>query len=263
MIGRSLSSFSAGKVKVDAVDADLLAEAQAVDLVGHAEDADRQRGGIAAGFARHRAELLDDHADAVLLQPVGAGNPAVAVADRAPRGIGEGAADDDRRMRLLRGLGPLLHLVEVHELAVILGLFLGPDGLHRLDPFARQFMPAGEHSAMVLDLVLVPAVADAEQEAAVRQLVDRRDDLGGDDGIALRQQGDAGADLELGRHRGRGVERQERIHDVVIGPDQAARPPGRASCGWMGCGCAPAPTAIRSRVPPAHAPARQAAWSPW
>ena len=130
------------------------------------------------------------------------------------------------------GLGPLLHLVEVDELAVILGLFLGPDRLHRLDAFARQLVAAGEDSAVVLDLVLVPAVADAEQEAAVGQLVDRRDDLGGDDGIALGEQGDAGADLELGRHRRGGVERQERIHDVVVGPDQGtARRVGRLAGG--------------------------------
>src|SRR5476649_1836304 len=48
---------------------------------------------------------------------------------------------------------------------------LRPDGLHRLDPFARQLVAAGEDGAVVLDLVLVPAIADAEQEAAVGQLV--------------------------------------------------------------------------------------------
>ena len=190
-----------------------------------------QSRGIAAGFRRHVAELLE-HAHAVPLQPVVAGDPAVAVADRAPRGIGEGAADDDRRMRLLRRLRPLLHLAEIDELAVIFGLFLGPDGLHRLDSLARQFVPALEFGAVVLDLLLVPAIADAEQEAAVGKLVDGGNHLRGDDRIALGHQGDAGADPELRRHGRRGIEGQERIHQFVIGLDQsAARRIGRLARG--------------------------------
>src|SRR5918996_4572329 len=65
----------------DAIDADLLAELQLIENLGHAEDGDRQVGRIAAGFLGHDAELVDDHADAAFLQPVGARDPAVAVAD--------------------------------------------------------------------------------------------------------------------------------------------------------------------------------------
>src|SRR5918993_1095664 len=204
----------------DAIDADLLAEFQLIEHLGHAEDGYRQVGGIAACLLGHDAELVDDHADAAFLQPVGARDPAVAVADGAARCVREGPADDDRRMRLLERLGPLLHLVEGYELPVILGLLLGPDRLHRLHALARELVAALEDGAVVLDLVLVPAVADAEQEAALGELVDGRHDLGGDDGIALGEQGDARPDLQLRRHRGRGVQHQERIHDVVVRPDQ-------------------------------------------
>ncbi len=63
-------------------------------------------------------------------------------------------------MRLLVGLGAHFHLVELHELAVILGLLVGPDRLYCLDPLARQLVPVGERDAVVLDLVLVPPEAD-------------------------------------------------------------------------------------------------------
>ena len=176
------------------------------------------------------------HAHAVPLQPVVAGDPAVAVADRAPRGIGEGAADDDRRMRLLRRLRPLLHLAEIDELAVIFGLFLDPDGLHRLDSLARQFVPALEFGAVVLDLLLVPAVADAEQEAAVGKLVDGGNHLRGDDRIALGHQGDAGADPELRRHGRRGIKGQDRP-SVRNRPGPVRRSPDRPTCVRTECAC--------------------------
>src|SRR5260370_17364030 len=107
-------------------------------------------------------------------------------------------------MRYLGRLGPLLHLVEGDEFPVVFWLFLGPDRLHRLDPFARQLVAALEPGAVVLDLVLVPAIADAAQEAAVGQLVRRGNHLRGDDPIALGHPGNAGAAPErpaLGRPR--------------------------------------------------------------
>src|SRR5580658_3154846 len=63
-----------------AVDADILAELQPVEIVGMAEDADRQAGRIAAGIGRHLAEGVDRF-DAIGLQPVVARDPAVAIAE--------------------------------------------------------------------------------------------------------------------------------------------------------------------------------------
>jgi hypothetical protein len=53
--------------------------------------------------------------------------------------------------------------------------------LHRLDALACQLVARLEDGAVILDLVLVPAITDAEQEAAIGELVDGRDFLGGDD----------------------------------------------------------------------------------
>src|SRR3977135_1971699 len=51
--------------------------------------------------------------------------------------------------------------------------------------------------AVILHLVLIPAAADAEQEAAARDLVKRGDGLGKLDRVALDDQADAGSDFEL------------------------------------------------------------------
>jgi hypothetical protein len=42
---------------------------------------------------------------------------------------------------------------------------------------------------VVLHFILVPAAADTEQKAAVRHLIDRGDELGGLDRVALPRQG--------------------------------------------------------------------------
>ena len=86
-------------------------------------------------------------------------------------------------------------------LAVELADVVAPQRLHREHVLARDRAPVASSSTpWSLDLVLVPAEADAEHEAAARQLVERRDRLGGDDRLALRDEADAGADDEpLGR----------------------------------------------------------------
>ena len=71
----------------------------------------------------------------------------------------------DRRMGLLHRLGPGDHRVEIDELAMVFGFLLHPDFLHRLDQFAHPLEAAGVDGAVVFHFVLVPAAADAEQEA--------------------------------------------------------------------------------------------------
>src|SRR6516165_7431651 len=126
--------------------------------------------------------------------------PAVAVADRAPRRPWKGAAENYRRMRLLHRLRPGHDRVELHKLAVIFRLCLGPDRLHRFDLLAHLLHTRPKDGAVVLDLLLVPAAANAEQKAPARNLVERRDKLGGLDRVALDHQTDAGREFEpLGR----------------------------------------------------------------
>src|ERR1700687_5808345 len=100
-------------------------------------------------------------------------------------------------MRLLRRLGPRPDLLEVYELSMILGLVLRPDFLHRRDLLAQLFPPGSEGRAVVLHLFNVPATADAEDETSVRQVVEAGYFLSGRDGVALDDQADARAELQL------------------------------------------------------------------
>ncbi len=154
--------------------------------------------------------------------------PLVGVGEHAVEHLRAGAAQQHRRVRLLRRLGPAPDRVEVHELAVVLGLVLRPDLLHRLDPLAHELEAAARVGAVVAHLLAVPAGADAEQEAPAREPVERGDLLGGHDRIALDHQADAGAQLDaLGRGR-RERQRHERVQRVaVLGRQHVAARVGR------------------------------------
>ena len=71
------------------------------------------------------------------------------------------------------------------ELAVEASHVVGPERLHREHVLADDVAAVLHGDAVVLDLVLVPAEADAEHEPAARELVERGDRLGGDDRLAL------------------------------------------------------------------------------
>src|SRR6516162_5943889 len=86
---------------------------------------------IAAGLLRHLAEFRQDVADLA----AGRRNPAIAIADRTARAIGEGAADVDRRVRFLHRFWLGDHWIEMDELPVVFGLGFCPDFLHRLDVY--------------------------------------------------------------------------------------------------------------------------------
>src|SRR5437870_2621318 len=111
------------------------------------------------------------------MRPARIGDPSVAVTDRAPRAVREGAADNERRVRLLHRLRPGPHFHDLNNLAVIFRLGLGPDLLHRLDLLAHLLETRRKDGAVALDLVLVPTAANAEQKAAARDVVDRGDEL--------------------------------------------------------------------------------------
>ena len=98
---------------------------------------------------------------------------AAAEPDAAPQRVRVAATEPQRWMGLLERLRPLAHWSEFDEFPLIGRLVVGPDRLHRLDPLARQLVAGTKRGAMVLDLVAVPAVADAEQEAPLGELVDR------------------------------------------------------------------------------------------
>src|SRR5579862_2176857 len=111
-----------------------------VKILAEAEQADFDRRGVASGLPYHLAEFRQGLGD---IATPGRWNPAIAVADRAPRAMWEGAPDMDRRVRFLHRFGPGDHRIEMHELAMVFGLRFRPDLLHRLNGFAHPLEAAG------------------------------------------------------------------------------------------------------------------------
>src|SRR4029077_8434335 len=70
--------------------------------------------------------------------------------DRAPRRPRKGAAENDRRMRLLHRLGPGHDRAEIDKLAVIFRFRLGPDRLHCFDLLAHLLHTRRQDGAVVL-----------------------------------------------------------------------------------------------------------------
>src|SRR5262249_16565359 len=97
---------------------------------------DRQRGRIATRLPCHAMKARHE-----VFRIAGERAPGrqqtITVADGAGSRVLEGAADKDRRMRLLRRLRPHHHLGELDELAVKFGGVLGPHLLHRGDLLAQ------------------------------------------------------------------------------------------------------------------------------
>ena len=130
-------------------------------------------------------------------------------------------------MRLLHGARPREDRLEVDLFAVVLGALVGPDRLHRLDAFAHQAEAAIEIRAVVLHLLAVPAAADPEQEATVRDAIEACHFLREGERIALDDERDAGAELQRPGRRGRCREADEGVHHlVVVGRHVAARREG-------------------------------------
>ena len=88
-----------------------------------------------------------------------------------------------------------------------LGHLVGPEGLHREHLLAHQRPPPREVDAVVLHLLAVPAEADAEDEASLRQPVESRELLGEGDRVVLGRQADAGSEQDAARERRRGGQR--------------------------------------------------------
>ncbi len=131
-------------------------------------------------------------------------------------------------MRPLGRLGVGPDRVEIDHLAVILGLLLGPQRLHRQDALAHQPEAGVVAGAVVFHFLDVPAAADPEDDAAAGELVEAGDAFRGNDRIALGDQADAGAEQQLlGRRRGEG-QRDERVVGVGIAPGQLAAAGKRA-----------------------------------
>ncbi len=136
-------------------------------------------------------------------------------------------ADQDGRMRPLRGLGPGPDPVELHELPVVGRLRRRPDRLHRLDPLAQHRHPPPRVGAMVGHLRPVPARADAELEPPPGQVVDAGHLLGGGDRVPLDHQADAGPDAQPRGGAQRRRHRHEQVERVRVVPGKRRFTAGR------------------------------------
>ena len=82
---------------------------------------------------------------------------------------------------------------------------------------ARSTGEAGRiDSAVVFHFVLVPATPDSEQEPSPAHLVDRGDQLGGLDRVALLSERHAGTEFDGSRTLGGCGQNNKRVHRVVV-----------------------------------------------
>jgi hypothetical protein len=74
-------------------------------------------------------------------------------------------------MRLLHRLRPTPYRVEIHELAMVARLLLGPERFDRLDPLAQQLPSRLEGRPVIFHLHGVPAAADAAESETPGELI--------------------------------------------------------------------------------------------
>ena len=99
---------------------------------------------------------------------------------------------------------------------MVFRLLLRPDFLHRLDRFAHPLEAGRVDGAVIFHFVLVPAAADAKQEPSLAHLVDRGDQLGGLDRVALLNERHAGTEFDGFRSLGGCGQNNKRVHRVVV-----------------------------------------------
>ena len=187
---------------------------------GLAEYGDGEGLGVAAAFVGQGVQLAASVLD--LGRGGAVGEPAVAPAGHPPEDIAGHAAEEDGRVGLLGGLGVHIDGREVVVLAVVFGLFLGPEGLEGGHGFAGLGPAVVEVAAHHFGFLAVPAGADAEDEASVAVLVQDGDLLGEDERVAFRHQGDAGAEFDAISDGGGHGEGDVGFGEVAVSPGDFA-----------------------------------------
>src|SRR5581483_835169 len=173
-------------------------------------------------------DLLPGALEAV--RRVEVGQPAVAVAgDAAEHGV-DVAADQDRRARLLHGVRQHARIAQVELVELQPHLVLGQQAGEDLQVAVHDPAALFEVDAHGAELAGVPADGRAEDEAALRDVVEATDLLGQHGRVAQRQDQDAGAELDpAGAHGDRREDRQrvddregrlDAQDDVVPGPQR-------------------------------------------
>ena len=153
------------------------------------------------------------------------GEVAVGQSRRAPnRGRGV-AADQDRNVRPLCRPRRRGEWLEVDEVTVKLDIAAGPDGAHRCDVLVVACAAPLPRDTERIELFLHPADADAQLDPAAGEVVQRGQFLREHQGVALRQDQDAGAQSQ-----------RRRCGSDVGQPDQWIRNRRLRSCGNLSIG---------------------------
>jgi hypothetical protein len=128
-----------------------------------------------------------------------------------------------------RLVGPILYTVDASAPDIwryfSFRLGPGPELLHHEDRFAGLRPAVIEVAAHDRRLLAMPARADAEEEPAAAEEIERRDLLREQERVALRHERDAGAELHLRRHTRRASQSDERVDEmrVRLGDDAVGR----------------------------------------
>jgi hypothetical protein len=109
-----------------------------------------------------------------------------------------------------------LDVLERHEAPAIGRPLLTPDRAHRGQVLVGHRAPRLEWNPERPELGLEVSDAHAEDQAAAREDVERRELLGQDQRVALGQDDDAGAEPDPGGVRGEEGERHDRVGDAVL-----------------------------------------------
>jgi hypothetical protein len=142
-----------------------LVRCESVELRRIEANCDRARGPVTVGGGKHILKIRNER-EPITVFFASQRIPTVAILNGATRGVRVSAPDDDRWVRLLNWLWVGNHWAEIDKCTVVFSPILRPDSSHGFDPLLHQLMARGESRAMIFHLLFVPAITDAEKEAA-------------------------------------------------------------------------------------------------
>ena len=144
------------------------------------------------------------------------------------------APENNRWMGLLHGLGIGYQRRKLAKFAAVCGGLLCPHRLHGVEILARTLGAALRRHAEGAEFLFQPANAHAKEKTPLGEPVETRDHLGRDQGVTVRHQADAGAQLDAARVRGGKGERGKRIEQIPAAYHDAARIVVRVARGVIG-----------------------------
>src|SRR5262249_53833018 len=119
-----------------------------------------------------------------------------------------------RGMRFALGLGEASHRREIYVAAVILRNVVLPEHLHSGNIIFHLAPSMLEIAAQGSGFLRVPSSTDADQDASAAVVVERGDLFRSEDRVALRNQTNAGAELDAARRSARPRQSKQRVRQL-------------------------------------------------